>query len=64
MLANDMAGAVVDVLLIEQGQRSDAALVVQTEITSAPGIRGQILLMPDPASLPRVLEALRDNPAT
>jgi len=64
MLANDMAGAVVDVLLIEQGQRSEAALVVQTEITSAPGLRGQILMMPDPASLPKVLEALRDNPAT
>lgn len=64
MLANDMAGAVVDVLLMEQGQRGDAALVVQTEISSGRGLSGQILMMPDPASLPKVLDALRDNPAT
>jgi len=62
MLANDMAGAVVDVLLIELGQRGDAALVVQTEISSAPHLRGQILMMPDPASVPRILEALREHP--
>jgi chemotaxis protein CheC len=62
MLANDMAGAVVDVLLIEQGQRGDAALVVQTEISSAPHLRGQILMMPDPAALPKIVEALREHP--
>jgi chemotaxis protein CheC len=60
MLASDMAGAVVDVLLIEQGQRGDEALVVQTEIQSRPGPHGYLLMMPDPASLPRLLEALRD----
>lgn len=61
MLANDMAGAVVDVLLIEQGQRGDAALVVQTEIRTRPErFTGNLLLMPDPASLPRMLEALRE----
>ena len=59
MLANDMAGAVVDVLLIEQGQRSDAALVILTEIRSQLGLSGNLLMMPDPASLPRVVEALR-----
>jgi chemotaxis protein CheC len=63
MLANDMAGAVVDVLLIEQGQRGDAALVVQTAIASGRDLTGQILMMPDPASLPRILEALRGGPA-
>src|SRR5205809_164598 len=61
--SNDMAGAVVDVLLIEQGQRGDTALVVQTEISSAPHLRGQILMMPDPASVPKILEALREHPA-
>jgi len=62
MLANDMAGAVVDVLLIEQGRTSDTAFVVQTEIRSRPGMGGNILLMPDPASLPRILDALREPP--
>jgi chemotaxis protein CheC len=61
MLANDMAGAVVDVLLIEQGQRSDAALVIQTEIRAqGEGLNGNLLMMPDPASVPRIVEALRD----
>lgn len=59
-LASDMAGAVVDVLLIEQGARSDSALVIQTEIHCQPGLIGHLLLMPDPASLSRVLEGLRD----
>jgi len=59
-LASDMAGALVDVLLIEQGQRSDTALVLQTEIAAEPDLRGHLLVMPDPASLPRILEALRD----
>ncbi|MBI3447796.1 MAG: chemotaxis protein CheC [Acidobacteria bacterium] len=61
MFASDMAGAVVDVLLIEQGQRADAALVIHTEITAEPDLRGQLLLMPDPASLPRILEALAES---
>ena len=60
-LAHDMAGAVVDVLLIEQGQRSDSALVVQTEIRAGAGLGGHLLMMPDPASLPRILEALRES---
>jgi chemotaxis protein CheC len=58
--ANDMAGAVVDLLLIEQSQRSDTALVIQTEIRCQPELTGHLLLMPDPVSLPRILEALRD----
>lgn len=61
--ANDMAGAVVDVLLIEMGQRGDAALVLQTEITSGEDLRGHLLLMPDPASLPDILAALRGAPS-
>lgn len=58
-LADDMAGAVVDLLLIEQSQRSDTALVIQTEIRCQPDLMGHLLLMPDPLSLPRILEALR-----
>lgn len=59
-LAYDMAGAVVDVLLIEQGQRGDTALVIQVEIRAGEDLTGHLLFMPDPASLPRILEALRD----
>jgi hypothetical protein len=55
-----MAGAVVDVLLIEQGQKSDTALVIQNEMRAQPILSGHLLLMPDPASLPGILEALRD----
>jgi len=62
MLANDMAGAVVDMLLIEQGQSGDEAIVVQTEIRSGASLTGMILMMPDPASFPKVLKALRDHP--
>jgi chemotaxis protein CheC len=61
--AHDMVGAVVDVLLIELGRRSDSALVLLSEVTSGPDLRGHLLLMPDPASLPAILEALR-NPTT
>lgn len=61
--ANDMAGAVVDVLLIEMGQRGDDALVLQSEIRSGEELEGHLLLMPDPASVPGLLAALRESPA-
>lgn len=63
VFAHDMAGAVVDVLLIEMGQRGDAALVLQSEIRSGSDLEGHLLLMPDPASLPDILAALRETPA-
>lgn len=59
-LAYDMAGAVLDSLLIEQGQRADAALVVQSEMGSTAGLTGNLLLLPDPASLPKILETIRE----
>ncbi len=61
-LAHDMAGAVVDVLLIEMGQRGDDALIIMAEISSGPDLKGFLLLMPDPASLPGILSSLRGAP--
>lgn len=60
--ANDMAGAVVDVLLIEMGQHGDTALVLHSEMSSGAELSGHLLLMPDPASLPGVVAALRALP--
>lgn len=50
--AYDMAGALVDTLLIDVGRKSDLALMVETEfggeIDSDTGIRGHFFLIPDP----------------
>lgn len=61
--ANDMAGAVVDVLLIEMGMHGDSAMVLQSEIRAGDDLGGHLLLMPDPSSLPGILAALRESPA-
>ena len=50
--AYDMAGALVDTLLVEVGRKSDLALMVETEfggeIDSDTSIRGHFFLIPDP----------------
>lgn len=55
LLAQDMAGAVVDEVLIELSQEGDLALMVETEFCGGgPGqaaIRGHFFLLPDAASL-------------
>lgn len=62
LLAYDMAGAVVDAVLIELSQEGDLALTVETEFCGeAPGqevIRGHFFLLPDAASLQVVLGAI------
>lgn len=59
-LAIDMAGAVVDTLVIEASRGRDSALVIQTELLATGGdIIGHILFLPDPLTLPDVLKALR-----
>ncbi len=62
LLAFDMAGAVVDHVLIQLSQNSDQALMVETEFygQSDPeeAIRGHFFLLPDPASLKLLLEAV------
>lgn len=62
MLACDMAGAVVDYVLIELSQAGDLALMVETEFHGVtPGteaIKGHFFLLPDPASLSFILDAI------
>ncbi|HXV19823.1 MAG TPA: chemotaxis protein CheC [Desulfuromonadales bacterium] len=66
MLAYDMAGAVVDYVLIELSQAGDLALMVETEFhgvaPGAEGIKGHFFLLPDPASLGFILEAVGGAP--
>jgi len=67
-LANDMAGAVIDFLLIELSEEGDQALMIETEFHgNSPEeklIRGHFFLLPDPASLEVIIDAvggLNDN---
>jgi chemotaxis protein CheC len=62
LFAYDMAGAVVDYVLIELSQAGDLALMVETEFhgasSDAAAIKGHFFLLPDPASLHLVLDAV------
>jgi chemotaxis protein CheC len=58
-LAIDMAGAVMDTLVVDSSGGQDSALVIQTELRARAGdIIGHILFLPDPATLPEVLRML------
>ncbi len=61
LLAYDMAGAVVDNVLIELSQEGDLALMVETEFHGqSPDdevIRGHFMILPDPRTLDVLLEA-------
>ncbi len=63
LLAYDMAGAVVDNVLIELSQEGDLALMVETEFhgqsPSDEVIRGHFMILPDPRTLDVLLEAGR-----
>ena len=62
LLAYDMAGAVVDYVLIELSQSSNLALMVETDFAGGPGqdlaIKGHFFLLPDPATLDIFLNAV------
>jgi chemotaxis protein CheC len=59
-LAVDMAGAVVDLLLMEVAGASDHATVLETSFREKDGpIKGEFFLLPDPASLHRLLQCIR-----
>lgn len=62
LLAHDMAGAVVDGVLIELSQEGDLALMVETEFCGqVPGqevIRGHFFLLPDAMSLQVIFGAI------
>jgi chemotaxis protein CheC len=64
-LAYDMAGAVVDYVLIDLSRSGDLALMVETNFSgeqdSDHDIRGHFFLLPDPATLDIFLSAVRDQ---
>lgn len=68
LLANDMAGSVIDFLLIELSEEGNQALMIETEFHgNSPDdqlIRGHFFLLPDPTSLGVITDAvggLNDN---
>lgn len=62
LLAYDMAGAVVDYVLIDLSKSGDFAMMVETDFSGEAGkdldIKGHFFLMPDPATLGIFLEAV------
>lgn len=59
----DMAGAILDPLLIEQGLVSDLALLIETEFfEKGETIKGQFFLVPDPESVSLVISRLGAEP--
>jgi chemotaxis protein CheC len=61
-MALDMAGAVVDTVLIELSQSGDQALMLETEFhdnqAGSEPIRGHFFLLPDPATLHVILKTV------
>ena len=58
-LAMDMAGAILNVVLVQLGQMGDQALVIETKfISEDDGINGHFFLVPDPGSLETILSAV------
>jgi chemotaxis protein CheC len=59
VFVHDMVGAVVDTALIEQGEASDVALVMETAFdVDGEAVAGQMLLLPHPTSLERIFRAV------
>ena len=62
LLANDMAGAVIDFLLIELSEEGNQALMIETEFHGSSSddklIRGHFFLLPDPTSLVVITDAI------
>ena len=58
-LAMDMAGAILNVVLVQLGQMGDQALVIETEfLAEDDGISGHFFLVPDPGSLDTIMAAV------
>lgn len=58
-MAMDMAGAILNVVLIQLGQMGDQAMVIETEFLSEEeGINGHFFLVPDPGSLGTLIKAV------
>ncbi|WP_298035785.1 chemotaxis protein CheC [uncultured Desulfuromonas sp.] len=62
LLAYDMAGAIVDNVLIELSMAGDLALMVETEFSGEGaddlGVKGHFLLLPDPETLHILINAV------
>jgi chemotaxis protein CheC len=58
MMSYDMAGAVVDYVLIELGEVGDLSLVVETEFYGEDRRIGHLFIFPDPNSLSVILKAI------
>jgi len=67
MLAYDMAGAVVDYVLIDLSKTGDLAMMVETDFSGEPGqgipVKGHFFLLPDPSTLDIFLNAVGSNNA-
>lgn len=57
-LAIDMAGAVLDTILIELSRFGESAVLIETEFISESKITGHFFLLPDPESLDLILKIL------
>ncbi len=57
-LAFDMAGAVLDSLLIELSEAGETALLIETEFVQENKITGHFFLLPDPESLRLIFDKL------
>ena len=66
LLSYDMAGAVVDYVLIELSQGGNLALMIETDFSGDHGasnqIRGHFFLMPDPQTLDIFLRSVTGEP--
>ena len=56
-VARDMAGAIVDQVLVELGSASDVCVVIETQFEGVPEIMGHFFLLPDADSLDILLRA-------
>ena len=58
-LALDMAGAILNVVLVQLGQMGDQALVIETKfIAEDDSVNGHFFLVPDPGSLTTLVKAV------
>ena len=58
-LAMDMAGAILNIILVQLGQMGDQAMVIETQfLAEDDGIKGNFFLVPDPGSLGTLIKAV------
>jgi len=57
-LAVDMAGAILDAILLEEGTLDDDVLFIDTQLSGIPQIEGQFIYLPNEGSLKKLLGAL------